>query len=155
MHRENIPYHRIIVDSECCTSLEINNLNNNNYSKNVENNLRVEEKVFQNSVKDENMDKENSEKACPVCQSASVINSKVRHRSAKKINPCLVEPQDIKYIKFIIIRHTIICCSHQSTQGFSIQELDPKNYKMMPPCLMEKIPAAGKANKMSTPFSLV
>lgn len=58
--------------------------------------VRVEEKMFQNSIKEEHVDKEGSEKHCPVCQSASVINSKVRQKSGKKINPCLAEPQDIK-----------------------------------------------------------
>jgi len=112
---------------------------------NVSENIRVEEKMFQNTIKEEVFEKENAEKGCPVCMSASAINSKVRLRSGKKINPCLVEPQDIK--------HTIICCSHQSTQGHSVQELDPRNYKMLPPCLLNIIPAAGKANKMSDPVS--
>jgi len=112
---------------------------------NLSENIRVEEKMFQNSLKEEVHEKEDAEKGCPVCMSASAINSRVRLKSGKKINPCLVEPQDIK--------HTIICCSHQSTQGFSVQELDPRNYKMLPPCLLNNVPAAGKANKMSEAVS--
>jgi hypothetical protein len=38
---------------------------------------------------------------------------------------------------------------HHSKDSLSLQEMDPRNYKHMPACTMEKIKAAGKPMKIS------
>ena len=92
-----------------------NNQNTNNSNKN-NNNMVIE--IIKNNVvpkfskdiiqitnknedklkilKEEIDEKEYYDKNCSVCQSAAVINTTVRQRSGKKINPCLVEPQEIR-----------------------------------------------------------
>jgi hypothetical protein len=38
---------------------------------------------------------------------------------------------------------------HQSNNKLSVQESDPKYYKFMPPCTLNKIVPAGKASRLS------
>lgn len=84
-----------------------NKVNNNYVNDNVKNNVtmkipkEINEIPIKNEerskvLKEENEEKENYDKNCSVCQSAAVINTTVRQRSAKKINPCLIEPQEIR-----------------------------------------------------------
>jgi len=54
----------------------------------------------------------------------------------------------VNYTK-LINRHNYICCLHCSKENLSIQEKDPKNYRFMPPCTLDKINAAGRPVKMS------
>jgi len=86
----------------------------------------------------ENLNRLNEDN-CPMCESANFIDSKIRLK--KKDNPCLQEPHEIK--------HAFVCCVHHSKDKLSVQEMDPKNYKFLPSCTMEKIPSAGKPLRMS------
>jgi len=136
------------------SSKRVVNNNNTNNNQNINNTLgnnkeNKDSKIDENTLREGGKDEKGNETIkCPNCHSASIIDSKIRLNSTKKkINPCLVDPQEIK--------HTLICCNHSNLQKLSVDELDPKNYRMLPPCLLNNIPAAGKANKMSEPVSIL
>ncbi len=48
-----------------------------------------------------------------------------------------------------------MCCTHQPNRRLVIQELDPRNYKYMPSCALDKIIPAGKPSKQSDPISSI
>ena len=65
------------------------------YSSIEMNDLAIEDQLYPNLSKEEN-EKENGDKGCSMCQSSSLITAKIRQNLNKKINPCLVEPQEIE-----------------------------------------------------------
>ena len=95
---------------------------------------------------EEQMEKEmmENQECCPLCSKSQPLSGASLLK--KKENPALYAPGQIT--------NGYVCCLHHSKEMFSTEDKDPRNFKCMPPCMMESITPAGKPTRKEEALNL-
>ncbi|MCQ2819693.1 MAG: hypothetical protein MJ252_20705 [archaeon] len=110
-------------------------------------NKEMEEEAEAEEMQKEQMEKEmmDSQMYCPICSKSQPLTGASLLK--KKENPALYAPGTIT-------SNGYVCCLHHSKELFTTEDKDPRNFKCMPPCMMESITPAGRPTKKEEALNL-